>query len=65
VQLKTKSDLGILLYSNLLSMTPGTLSVDITEDKKHLLVHYLYNDKENSILNEIYSIQNKILKLTD
>ena len=64
VGLKTNSDFGILLFSNLLSMTPGTLSVDISDDKQRLLVHYLYNDENNSILQEIDKIQNKIIKLT-
>lgn len=63
VPLKTSSDLGILLFSNLLSMTPGTLSVDITKDRKNLLVHYLYNDTENSIITDIDKIQEKIIKL--
>ena len=38
VPLKLDSDFGILLFSNLLSMTPGTLSVDLSGDKKKLLV---------------------------
>lgn len=65
VDLKINSDLGILLFSNLLSMTPGTLSVDISDDKTQLLVHYLYNNKDNTILNDIEKIQSRVRLLTN
>lgn len=64
IKLEIKSDLGILLFSNLLSMTPGTISVDVTEKKDKILVHYLYNDQNNSVLDEIDKIQKKIVLLT-
>lgn len=64
IDLRTKRDLGILLFSNLLSMTPGTLSVDLSPDKKQLLVHYLYNDNQNKIITDIEKIQSRIILLT-
>jgi multisubunit Na+/H+ antiporter MnhE subunit len=62
IRLGTK--FGLLLFSNLLSMTPGTLSIDYSEKKNALLVHYLYDNKENTVINEIEKIQNKIIELT-
>jgi multisubunit Na+/H+ antiporter MnhE subunit len=64
VPLKLQSDFGILIFSNLLSMTPGTLTVDLSGDKKKLLVHFLYNNEKDEISFEINKIQDKILKLT-
>lgn len=64
VSLKLNSSIGILIFSNLLSMTPGTLSVDLSSDKKKLLVHYLYNDEHNTIINDIDKIQDRIIRLT-
>lgn len=32
----------ILLVSNLVTMTPGTLSLELTDDRKKLLIHLLY-----------------------
>jgi multicomponent Na+:H+ antiporter subunit E len=40
--LDVKSDIEILLVTNLISLTPGTLSVDVTPDRKTLLVHAMF-----------------------
>jgi multicomponent Na+:H+ antiporter subunit E len=40
--LDAKSDLEITLFANLLTLTPGTLSLDVSSDKKILYVHALY-----------------------
>ena len=64
VPLSIKSDIGLLLFSNLLSMTPGSLSIDITEDKKIMLVHVLYKKSEKEILPEIQKIQEKIIRIS-
>lgn len=43
------TDNQILLVSNMITMTPGTLCLDLTEDRKKLLVHILYsNDIEET-----------------
>ena len=44
VPLDVKSDLEILLLTNLISLTPGTLSVDVTEDRETLIVHAMFAD---------------------
>ena len=63
IPLRVNSDPGILLLCNLLSMTPGTLSVDISPDKKKLLVHCLYNNLDGKIVTDIEEMQDKIIKL--
>ena len=42
VMIKTdiKSDLGIVLLANSITLTPGTITIDIEDD--HLYVHWLY-----------------------
>ncbi|MCG8686161.1 MAG: Na+/H+ antiporter subunit E [Desulfobacterales bacterium] len=42
VPLDAKTDLEIFLVANLISLTPGTLSVDLSEDKKTLFVHIMF-----------------------
>ena len=59
-----ESDLGLLLLSNLISMTPGTLSVDISEDKTNILIHILHTEDTESTLGVINTIEEKIKKLT-
>lgn len=44
VPLDVKSDTEILLVTNLISLTPGTLSLDVTPDRKTLLVHAMFVD---------------------
>ena len=42
VPLDVQSDAGILLVTNLISLTPGTLSIDVSEDRKTLFVHAMF-----------------------
>lgn len=45
--LSVTSDAEITLLANLITLTPGTLSVDVSEDRKLLYVHALnVNDRE-------------------
>lgn len=65
VTVHLKSDFGLLLFSNLLSMTPGTLSIDYDQNKRELLVHYLYNGMNNSVEDDIEAIQSRIKMITN
>lgn len=38
-ELRVDSDFEITLLANLITLTPGTLSVDVSEDRKTLFVH--------------------------
>lgn len=53
IPLEAKTDLEILVVSNLISMTPGTLSVDISQDKKYLYIHVMYLTDVDEIRNYI------------
>jgi multicomponent Na+:H+ antiporter subunit E len=48
IPLDVKSDLEITLLANLITLTPGTLSIDISKNKKMLLIHEVYV-KDNDI----------------
>lgn len=41
VPLDLRSDVGIAVLANTVSLTPGTLSADLSEDRQELVVHYL------------------------
>lgn len=50
VPLDIQSDIGITLLANMISLTPGTLSLDVSNDKKVLFVHAMYvTDKDEFI----------------
>ena len=41
-----KTDLGITMLANSITLTPGTLSVDIDEDRNDLYIHWINVKKE-------------------
>lgn len=67
VPLDVKTDLEIMMLANIITLTPGTLSLKLSEDRKTLYVHTLYLD-EGSI--EIFKrnlkqgFEKKILAVT-
>ncbi|HVL87723.1 MAG TPA: Na+/H+ antiporter subunit E [Candidatus Thermoplasmatota archaeon] len=42
IPLGDRSDAEITLLASLLTMTPGTLSLDVSDDKKTLFIHAMY-----------------------
>lgn len=53
VPLDLRSDLGVLLLTNLISLTPGTLSVDVSDDRRRLLVHAMFAPDPDRLRREI------------
>jgi multicomponent K+:H+ antiporter subunit E len=41
VPLDLRSDIGIAVLANTVTLTPGTVSADLSEDRRELIVHYL------------------------
>lgn len=52
-EMKAKSDLEINLLSTMISLTPGTLIVDISEDKKTIYIHVMYLKSKEKFVKEI------------
>jgi multicomponent Na+:H+ antiporter subunit E len=51
--LSVDTEIGITLFANLLTLTPGTLSIDVSKDKKTLYVHALYVKDANDFKKEL------------
>jgi multicomponent Na+:H+ antiporter subunit E len=64
VPLNLKSDFGLLLFSNLVSMTPGSLVTDIDNTKTMATVHVIFSTSENEIFEEVQKMQKKIKRFT-
>ena len=64
VPLKLKSDFGLLLFSNLVSMTQGSLVTDIDSTKTLATVHVIFSTSENEIYEEVQKMQKKIKQFT-
>lgn len=44
IELDIQTPLGISLLANTISLTPGTVSCDLSADRRHLLIHALHVD---------------------
>ena len=64
VPLSLKTDWGITLLANSITLTPGTIALDVSEDKKILYVHCLALDNPTSFISAVKnSFEKKILML--
>ncbi|MBP3942354.1 Na+/H+ antiporter subunit E [Sphingobacteriaceae bacterium WQ 2009] len=62
--MKARTDLEINLLSTIISMTPGTLILDVSEDKTTLYIHVMYlKDKDQFIAQMENGIEKKLLEL--
>ena len=52
--LKLRSDFEITLLANLITLTPGTLSVEVSDDKKTLFVHAIDCSDVDKTIDEIH-----------
>ncbi len=66
IPLDVKTDLEITLLANLISLTPGTLSIDVSKDRTKLFVHnmYLGENVEESILEIKEELEKRIMRAT-
>ena len=53
IPLDAKSDLEIIILSNLITMTPGTLSLDVSTDRRVLYIHAMYIDDLEGLRSKI------------
>lgn len=53
VPLDLKSDLGIVILAHLITLTPGSLSLDVSSHKKYLYVHVYDLDDPDLFIKEI------------
>lgn len=53
VSLGELSDLQLISLANLVTMTPGTLSLDVSDDRKVLYIHAMYVDDAEALRREI------------
>lgn len=64
VPLDAETNLEISLLANLITLTPGTLSLDVSEDRKVLYVHAMYvTDKEEFIKDIKNGFERKLLEI--
>jgi multicomponent Na+:H+ antiporter subunit E len=64
VPLEVKTDAEITLLANLITLTPGTLSLDVSSDKRVLYVHAMYVTNAEAVRKEIKGgLERKVLEV--
>jgi multicomponent Na+:H+ antiporter subunit E len=58
------SDIQLYILSNLITTTPGTLSVDVSTDRRTLYVHAMYVRNPDDVREEVRIYQERIKELT-
>lgn len=53
IPLELENDFQITLLANLLTLTPGTLTLDISDDKKFIFIHAMYIEDRDNFVSEI------------
>ncbi|TVQ34411.1 MAG: sodium:proton antiporter [Geminicoccaceae bacterium] len=51
--LDATEDLEIMLTGNLISLTPGTLTVDVDPERKYLLIHAMFADDPEETIRDL------------
>ncbi len=65
VPLSAEKDFEIVLLSNIITLTPGTLTLDISPDKKVIYVHSMYVTNPEDFRREIKEgFEKRILEIT-
>lgn len=64
VPVQVQSDLELLLLSNLITMTPGTLSLDVSSDRSTLYIHAMFVEDPDAVRQEIEEkLERRVLRL--
>lgn len=64
IPLDARTDLEITILANLITMTPGTLSLDISPDRKTLYVHAMYIRDADKLRADIKNnLERRVLEL--
>lgn len=64
IPLAAKTDLEITLLANLVSLTPGTLSLDVSPDRRTLYIHAMFAENPDEIRRDIREgLERRLLEL--
>lgn len=62
--LDAQTDEEITLLANLITLTPGTLILDVSPDRRRLFIHVMYLDKPEDVRREIKDgLERRLLKV--
>lgn len=64
VPLEAKTDIEIALIANLITFSPGTMVMAISEDKKFMTVHVMFLESTEAAIQEIkHDLERRVLEV--
>jgi multicomponent Na+:H+ antiporter subunit E len=63
VPLHSRTPLEITLLSIIVTLTPGTLAIDVASDKKAMFVHFMYIEDKEKAIHEIWEFEKRMLEV--
>lgn len=64
IPLDIQTDRGIFLLASMITLTPGTLSLEVSKDRKHLFVHVTHTmDPASVVVNIKNNFEKKLMEL--
>lgn len=63
MHLEAETDIEITLVANLISLTPGTLSLDVSDDRKVLYIHAMFMADEQELRDSLQELERRILRV--
>ncbi|WP_237704240.1 Na+/H+ antiporter subunit E [Idiomarina sp. A28L] len=61
--LEAKTELEITMVANLISLTPGTLSLDVSDDRRVLFIHAMFLDNEQELRDSLKDMERRVLEI--
>ncbi|WGI24187.1 Na+/H+ antiporter subunit E [Halomonas alkaliantarctica] len=61
--LSARTEMEITMVANLISLTPGTLSLDVSDDRKVLYIHAMFLDNEEELRRNLKEMERRALEL--
>lgn len=63
VPIRSRTDLEVTLLANLISLTPGTISLEVAEDRRALFVHGLHVLSPDHFRVRIRTMEDRLLRV--
>jgi multicomponent Na+:H+ antiporter subunit E len=64
VELRTRNSQELLLFANLITMTPGTMAVEVSEDQKWIYIHTLFAQDPEKVRQDLFeNLQGRVTRL--
>lgn len=63
VPLDAETEMEITMVANMISLTPGTLSLDVSDDRRVLFIHAMFLEDEQAVRNDLKEMERRVLEI--